>query len=121
MAGGAHWTTIVGMTTGTAAHTGHHVSRMGPSRHDAALVMGAGVALSALLLLALLALGWGPAAWATAAAVVLVLCAATCVWAGAIGRRSARDVERAVDLLAAARRAAAQAPRREAVTEGGAA
>ena len=95
------------------------MKRRRPSRRTASIVMWTGIGASALLLLALLARGWGRDAWTTAVAVLLLLCVATCVWAGVVADRSARDVTRTADQLAAARRAAARGLRRDADAEDG--
>jgi hypothetical protein len=52
----------------------------------------------------LLALGEGDRAWKTAAGTLLVACVLVCIWAVAQGHTAARDVNRAVARIAAARR-----------------
>jgi hypothetical protein len=69
-------------------------------------VMWAAIGLSGGLLGALLALGWREGAWATAGGLMLLTCVAVCIWAGAQGRNSAHEVDRAVARLAAARQRA---------------
>lgn len=93
------------------------MTRRHPSRRAARVVMWAGIAASALLLAALLSRGWGRDAWSIAAAVLFLLCVATCVWAGVLGEQSAREVKGTVDRFAADRHAALGAPRRDAKTE----
>lgn len=71
-------------------------------------VMWGAIAVSAGLLLVLLAQGWGGRAWGIAAGVLLLSCIAICVWAAVIGHRATREVERLVARLAETRRRAAQ-------------
>jgi 4-amino-4-deoxy-L-arabinose transferase-like glycosyltransferase len=86
-------------------------------RRAARVVMWAGIAASAVLLAALLSRGWGRDAWTIGAAALFLLCVTTCIWAGVVGERSAREVRGAVDRFAADRRAALGAPHRDTETE----
>lgn len=82
----------------------------GAVRRRAAVVMWAGIFGSALLLLLLLARGWGSGAWALAAGVLLVTCLGVCVGAAVLGRQSARAIDDAVARLADERRARVHTP-----------
>lgn len=73
----------------------------------ASAIMWSAIALSGLVLAALLAFGWGDGAWGTAAALLLVSCVAVCIWAAVASERSLRAVKREADQLAETRRAAA--------------
>ncbi len=94
------------------------MTRLRVSRGAARVAMRTSIAGSALLLVALLARGWGRDAWTTAAAVLFLLCVVTCIVAGVIGGRSEREVRRAVDRLAMTRSDAGRHPRRDGDTEG---
>jgi hypothetical protein len=69
----------------------------------AGLVMWAGLATAALLLVVLLAQGWGSDACGAAAGLLLLVCIAVCVWAAVVGERSARAVRDEIARLATAR------------------
>ena len=90
------------------------------SAHDdthgpAGAAMWAGIAGAALLLIVLLARGWGRSAWGVAAGVLLLVCVGVCVWAAVTGERSARTVRAEIERLAETRRRAAGEPRRRSV------
>ena len=68
------------------------------------LVMWAAIGGSTALLGVLLAVGWGDEAWTTAGGALLLACVFVCIWAVVQDRTAERDVRRAVDRLAAARR-----------------
>lgn len=84
------------------------MSAEGSARRRAGVAMWAGIAGAALLLVVLLAKGWGPSAWGTAAGVLLLVCIAVCVWAAVTGEQSAREVRDATARLAELRRQAAR-------------
>ena len=67
--------------------------------------MGTAIGGSVGLLAVLLGFGWRDRAWTVAAGVLLLACLAVCVWTVAQGRRAERDVDLAIERLAAARRA----------------
>lgn len=77
-------------------------------RRRAAVAMRLVVAVSGLVLVVLLALGWGGNAWAAAAALLLFSCIGVCIWAAVVSERSLRDVKREAERLAETRRAAAR-------------
>ena len=68
------------------------------------LVMRASLALAAVILVALLARGWGTGAWNVAAGVLLLGCLVACGSAVVAGRRSEREVRAAIARLAHTRR-----------------
>ncbi len=72
----------------------------------ATTAMWTGIAVSIMVLVALLARGWGSDAWTIAAAVLLVICVGVCAFSAIVGERSARAVDEAVARLADARRSA---------------
>ena len=65
--------------------------------------MWAGIAVSIMVLVVLLARGGGDA-WTMAAGVLLVICIGVCVYSAIVGKRSARAIDEAVARLADARR-----------------
>lgn len=69
--------------------------------------MWLGISGSVLLLVALLARGWGSDAWALAAGVLIVTCLGVCVAAAVLGARTGRAIDDAVARLAEERRASA--------------
>lgn len=68
------------------------------------LVMWAAIGGSFALLGVLLARGWEDRAWPTAAGVLLLACVFVCVWAAMQAGTAEREVRRAIDRMAAARR-----------------
>ena len=78
--------------------------RSGAVRRRAAVVMWTGISGSVLLLVVLLARGWGRDAWALAAGVLLMICLGVCVTAAILGERAARSIDDAVAQLAEDRR-----------------
>jgi hypothetical protein len=72
----------------------------------ASAIMWSAIALSGLVLAALLALGWGDNAWGAAAALLLVSCVAVCIWAAVSSEQSQRAAKREAEHLAELRRAA---------------
>lgn len=70
----------------------------------ASAIMWSATAFSGLVLAVLLALGWGDGAWGAAAALLLVLCVAVCIWAAVASEQSLRAVKREADHLADIRR-----------------
>lgn len=69
------------------------------------VVMWGAIGGSVVLLGVLLLAGLDQGAWVVASAALLVACVLVCVWAGVQGRITEREVRRAVERLAASRRA----------------
>ena len=61
--------------------------------------MVAAIGASGVVLLALLAAGWGIQSWRTAAGVLVVACLAVCGWSAIVGQRASQEVKRAADRL----------------------
>lgn len=68
--------------------------------------MWAGIAVSIMVLVVLLARGWAGDAWTIAAGVLLVTCIGVCAYSAIVAKRSARAIDEAVARLADARRPA---------------
>lgn len=68
--------------------------------------MWAGIAVSIMVLVVLLARGWGGDAWTIAAGVLLVICIGVCAYSAIVGERSARAIDEAIAGLSDARRPA---------------
>ncbi len=66
--------------------------------------MWSAIGASIALLFVLLRLGWGDAAWSTAAGVLLLACIAVCVFAALQSRNTDREIRRAVARLVSPRR-----------------
>ena len=67
-------------------------------------VMWAAIVLSLALFVLLAGLGWGDNSASLAGGLLLLACVAVCIWAAAQGRTAEREVDRAVDQIARARR-----------------
>jgi hypothetical protein len=74
----------------------------------ARLVMWSGIAAATLMLVVLLARGWGRNAFDAAAGVLLLACVAACAWAVIAGRRAEREVRDEIAQWAKTRRSGAK-------------